>query len=310
MRLFAPCCLLACAPLEPTREVDAAPQAWGFPAEEPGEPATPELLAARVQEAIDRTFTFTAEPIFAGYQAIVSSQTPMCPAYYRMGEFTYWYDDCISENGARFDGYTFLQPLDNTSVDYTYAGMSMWGAASVTLADGRVFHLGGRIEASVATGQDQIVWVSRVSGTFRWDGTEADATWLGDGYALDLALVATWLNDGSAGQSLVLEGGIDGFDGPLSSVRFEGITAYDSGGTPPAEPCSLEPSGVIAVRDESGRWYEILFDRVGGADAGADPALDAAMCDGCGHVVLDGAPVYELCLDFQAWLEWDATGPW
>lgn len=289
----------------------AAPLAWDYDDGGADALVSAAALTARLQQAVVLARTFDAGPILAGYDAAMRSQAPGCPHYLGLGEFQYWYDDCVTPTGDRFDGYTFFAETPD-SADYTHDGLALWGASDITLADGRVFHLGGRVEGSVAEGQGQKVWLSRVSGTFRWDGAEADGTWLGEGYALDLEMIGNRFADGSDGRGLQLQGGIDGFSAPLGTVRFEGVVvtagagagAGDTGDTGADLSCAAEPTGGISARDDAGHWYEL---RVDGGDT---EASDAARCDGCGTVWFEGAALYEVCLDFTPLTDWDDSGPW
>jgi hypothetical protein len=230
----------------------------------------------------------------------------VCPTYYNLGEYHYWYDDCVSSTGTRYNGYTFtseLAALDNP--DYTHEGLSLWGSSTMTLPTGEEFHLGGRVEDSTSEGQEQKVWISRVTGTFTWDGPEADGTWLGSGYDLDVELVANRLEDGSEARTMLLDGGIDGFAAPLPTVRYETLHLTDSGVNQYPD-CALEPFGAIAVRDDAGQWYEVSFD---GPEIPEGVPTDA-QCDGCGHATWQGVAVYDVCIDFGALMDWGAEGPW
>ncbi len=278
-----------------------APRAWDYAAPDSTAPPSLADVTTHLQGVLDQVRGFHAGPILSGYQAAMLQQGPGCPAYYGMGEYQYWYDDCTTDSGARFNGYTFFQRPAGTP-DYRTEGLTIWGSSTITLADGRELHVGGRLMGVWAEGQGHQVWSSRVKGTFAWDGEEADGTWLGAGHDLDLEMVAETLADGSGGRAMQLDGGIDGFGDPLDTVHFDGVTLTDPG-APLADGCVFEPAGVISARDAEGAWYELTFDNT----ADADPT-DPATCDGCGTLVRLGETLGQVCLDFTPLVDWET--PW
>lgn len=289
--------LASCGPLEPSSASpeSATPTPWSYTAD-----TAPGLTAAEVEAAlqpiVDEARSFHATPITAAYMRSMTARTPTCPTVYATGGIPYWYDQCRTEEGVAYNGYLFaLERPDAAEV--VYDGMSLWGSATVTQADGRVFQFGGRAEATRAVTAGAQTYVSRAYGTFAWSGEEADGTWLADGLSLDLEMVAFTLEDDTNRVALTLHGGVAGFTGALPAVRFEGIAATSA----LADACLPEPSGVIAVRDERGRWYTVTFD--------GPTAEDASACDGCGAFEGQGEGG-TVCLDTTALTDWGDTPPW
>ena len=310
---------------------DAAPEARSNPAEwdyvSDGDAPAADVVAITtlLQDAVDRVRTFHTGPILAAYTAATAGQVEGCPAWYGIGQYTYWYDNCTTAAGDTFNGYTFDQQRYDLP-GYRAEGRALWGSSTVTLADGRVLHLGGRLESVYAQGQGQQLWTERVQGTHVWTGDDAVGTWLGDGYALDIELFGTNMTEGTGGRNFLVRGGIDGFGGAYDTVRFESLSYTVPGEGAPLEGCLPEPAGAIAVRDAAGVWYEVAFDGFTGetegdtgAPADTDPPLDTAappeedptLCDGCGTLTHQGVALGEVCLDFSALVAWDGTtGPW
>ena len=234
---------------------------------------------------------FEASPIVDGYLAAAAEASTACPTWYDFGDFAYWYDTCTTDGGATFDGYVFEEPAED-SVDYDWSGMRLWGAASITTAEGLVMHVGGRVESTIAIGQGTTNWHSRAEGSFRWDGEDAGGTWLGEGYDLDLDTIATLLADGSGGRAISIDGGISGFEPPLATVRFEAVQSLQ-----PCETCALETTGMMSARDTEGRWYQVELTET--TDTGS-----------CGSLTMEGEAVGDVCVDVTALTDWDDDGPW
>lgn len=281
--------LVGCAAPEEDTAPEAPPSRWDPAIDDPNAVAEPEAVQARLQQAIDSARQFEASPIVEGYLVAAAEASEACPTWYGIGELAYWYDTCTTDGGATFDGYVFEEPAED-SIDYVWTGMQLWGAATLTTADGRVMHVGGRVESTTATGQGTTNFHSRAQGSFRWDGVEADGTWLGEGYDLDLDIIGTLLADGSGGRALSIDGGISGFTEPLSTVRFEAVQTLR-----PSAKGALETTGMMSARDADGRWYQV---EIGAGEAG------------CGPLVSEGVELGEVCLDFAALADWDDTGPW
>jgi hypothetical protein len=289
-----------CAPPPAADAEPAAPLAWRYPGAAAPAVVDAEVLGAALQGAIDAAYTFNSDPILDGYGAVMTGGDATCPAHQNLGVFTYWFDDCTAGSGTRFYGYTFYQVPAGGGTE----NLALWGASTVTTAAGEVFHLGGRARRGGMADAGGEAWYSFVDGSFRWDGAEAAGTWLAAGYQVELELDAQRLADGIGSRHATLDGGVYGFAGPLPTVRFEDVALFAAGDRDPA--CTLEPSGALAARDADGQWYEIAFAGVGGPGevAGADG------CDGCGQVVFQGEPVYDVCLDFTPLVDWGEGAPW
>lgn len=316
VRSFVPLTLLlaACAPAkttpggdtEGTEDTAVTPAPYIVEEEDPPQADfSAEQITAAILNAMTAAKGIHAAPVFDAYQAVMDGQDGGCPNYYEQDGNEYWYDYCTSDAGVTYNGYSFYYAYDNYDVGdgLIYNGGALYGVAQVTDAAGHTFEAGGSAVEVVADAADGSyrMWQSQVQGSFAWDGPGGEGTWLAEGLAPDLIMYAYYL-PAYEGHAFFLDGAVSGLGGDFDVVVFDSATIFDANA---GGGCSIEPSGVVSVRDGEGNWYDVLFD--GPVEWGGD--FDAAACDGCGSAWFRGEEVGQACLDFSALTDW-GTAPW
>lgn len=131
------------------------------------------------------------------------------------------------------------------------------GDGSMRTPEGGLFEFGGSVEVFVSGDMQYADVSAEILGTYSYP--DATANWLAEGSSSALYLegtreAGTW--------KLTLNGG---------ATVAEQAVDFDDYGLNGA--CGAFPSGVAAVRDTVGYWYELHYDE--------------ATCDGCGEVLFD-----------------------
>ncbi|MFK7929716.1 MAG: hypothetical protein AB8H79_16105 [Myxococcota bacterium] len=261
-------------------------------------------LGAALQRSIDGLFELNATPVLDAYSKATEGQTPVCPRTYAMNGNVYWFDQCTSEDGTQFSGYGFYYdyvdyPIGDAWVgDYTLIN----GAARVETPNGNALDIAGAASLISATHsvQPANLYRSEIRGSFGWDGSEADGTWLGSGLNPDLSLQVYERTDVD-GRMVQVDGGVSGMSGDIVAIVFDGVTLIETnlGGT-----CPAEPHGIISMRTSTGTWVDVVFD-------GPDPQTfvgDASKCDGKGRAFYRGEILGEIAADFSTLYPTEA--PW
>lgn len=273
----------------------------------PAPTASLDEIGEALQLALDAAMTIHGAPVRAAYDAAMTGSTGACPYVYATPDGAYWYDSCTAADGSEFDGYVFsyeesglFDPSSGLVLDYWYA----YGGATVENAGGEQLELAGSAVSVKGTGDSNgityTIYQTDVGGTFRWDGPEADGTWLSSGLDPDLISDVTSIASLDVA-SVFLSGGFGGF-GDGWAIAFDANTVGDA---LLGLPCADELSGTIGVRAPDGTWYDVQFQ---GSD-GLDPDYDPARCDGCGDVFYRGEAMGEVCADTHAMLAMAVT-PW
>lgn len=300
-RTFITALLWACAgsegdvPEEVSPE-DPPPSPYIFEEGDSPEPtASLQEIGAALQEALDLAMTIHAQPVQAAYARAMAGSTQSCPYVYATPDGSYWYDSCTATDGSEFDGYIFAYEADDfydPYSGYTYDYWYAFGGATVEDAEGNLLELAGGAVSLTAHGSsygtEVVVYQSDIGGTFRWDGPEAEGTWMEAGIEPDLITYTTAVP--SLGQSsTVLYGGFGGFAGGYAIAFDENVIGGEALGL----PCAEELSGTVGLRAPDGTWYDIRFHGSDGTDADYDPS----QCDGCGEIFYQGEPMGEVCAD-------------
>jgi hypothetical protein len=170
--------------------------------------------------------------------------------------------------------------------------------ATIVSPEGKVLEVGGLAYESTSYNTEYSTFSGIMQGTFRWDGPEAEGTWLDDGLDPDVSVFAQVMPSLDA-RYLYVDGGLGGEDW---AAAYDDLEIYDAA---LGSVCSLEPAGVISIRTEDGTWIDVIFD----GPASDDPAPSSAGCDGCGEAFFRGVSMGAVCADFSAWLAWGET-PW
>jgi hypothetical protein len=286
------------------------PSPYIVPEGDPPEPtATLAEVGAALQEALDLAFTVHGGPVHESYDKAMEGASGSCPYVYTTADGSYWYDNCVSDAGTAFDGYVFSLDADEVydpTYGFTYSFWYAFGGATVVDANGHTLEVGGGAVTQKVSDQVDGVnlaeYYSMLEGTFAWDGTEADGTWLESEIDPDLELYAYAATD--FGVSFVqLSGGFGGvLDGWAVAFDTNGVGAELLG-----FPCEEELSGTIGVRAPDGTWTDVQFDGV--VDAEALDTFDEALCDGCGEAFFQGEALGEVCVDVSTLLA-AGVAPW
>lgn len=326
--------LIACggeASLGTVKEEQTMPSAYVPPEQgPPSEPLTLPEIEAAIPEALEKLFTADPRLVFDAYDEMMSGQDSVCPTYdsYFEEEYgrAYWEGVCTAESGMAINGYSEylrLQPAQDEDC-YNYNGLCVEdygyfvGDAVFNRADGQEFVMSGFTTINQLDYGDYRYWRSYMTGSFIWDGTEREQSWLGDARDYYIRVEAYQYDIGA--RYLWMDGALGDMDGRVNTVYFTNVLWYDTlYGTASGNPTEcvygpdrrVEPGGSISLRDDNGRWYEVLFDGYTAVGSAVFPPL----CDGCGEVFLDGVSMGQVCPDFSALDGWgentdEQEGPW
>jgi len=281
------------------------PSAWEFDGDEGGDvDYDPAAMEAALGEVLAQVLTLSGQPVLDAYEQVFAEADSACPSWYEFDGNTYWLATCTARTGARFDGYGFYYVYESEDV---FGDGNLWdlvqlsGAATIESSSGQTFHLGGYAYTGQTThtgSYGESGWVSTIFGSAQWDGAERG--WLAEGVSPSLLLYAFDYPVPYEGKYVYIEGTVGGLAGGASAAEFDLFQMAD---TSLGMPCDQEPSGSVVLRDQSGVWYEVVFD--------IDPyTLElSGDCDGCGAVFRGAELVGEACADFSRFLSWEDQ-PW
>jgi len=275
---------------------------WIYEADEAERSVDLAVVEAALVDWRDLLFSVQAAPVLDAYDDAMSHGDELCPSAYGNYSDGYWFNNCESYDGARFDGYAFHQDQTVYAETATQAYRSLSGVAVVDVPDGPLFQASGVVYDSlyedVTDGRPVAFYQSIVRGTF--DYPDADG-WNAKGLAPDIDL-GVYADFGLGYRDVRVGGGISGFSGEVNTVVAEGLffrTALSPG------QCAVEPAGTIAARLSDGSWVDIVFD-----DVVEQAILDTdSACDGCGRAFYQGERVGKVCLDLSPLLSWEGA-PW
>jgi len=264
-----------------------------------------EAMAVAISTALDAGRGITGAPVFAAYNEVMSSAEDGCPNYYATDGNVYWYDRCTTSSGSTFSGYSFYYNY----TDYApgdgniYNGQQLYGVAQMWDAEGHELNLGGSAADVKLTAVDgsYTYWYSVAQGSFSWDGTGTEGSWVTPGMAPDLVLNAIEYPTYD-GHMFYMNGGVSGIAGDYASVVFDALTLYDAG---IGGACPEEPGGTISVRDANGYWYDLFLD----GQLATEDEVSVAACDGCADAWYQGQNLGPVCVDYSALTSWRGA-PW
>jgi hypothetical protein len=72
----------------------------------------PAAVEAAAVAGLSRAMALRAGPVFPAYHAVMSTADGGCPNYYDYNGSVYWYDNCYSEMGTDYSGYSFYTLYD------------------------------------------------------------------------------------------------------------------------------------------------------------------------------------------------------
>ncbi|MCP4809316.1 MAG: hypothetical protein GY884_28605 [Proteobacteria bacterium] len=262
-----------------------------------------------IAQSIDVIFSLDPRPMHAIYEDTLDDIESDCPYfyddYYTLYGYHYWYDTCSTGGGASFSGngrhYSYDRYVDGY-YDYAYRNY-FYGSAKIQTEDGHTFTGAGYSYNYdyTNTSNGYRYFYSNMYGDFRWDGPEADGTWLAEDISMVSYLYANVSPE--AGVYVSLESSLSGMSGPVNAAVFDGVLMYDE---VRGSPCPTEPGGTISLRDAAGDWYDVEFH---GPTAGSSTAFPPD-CDGCGTAYWKGEYIGEVCPDFGGMMDWGTSEPW
>lgn len=266
-----------------------------------------EEVELALAEALDLATSLTGDKVFPAYDAVMAGADPDCPNYYEQDGNVYWYDVCTSSHGTQYNGYSFYYYYDQWNDGYgqLYTGDALFGVAQVWDAEGHLFEAGGTAYDLVVQGDGYMYWYSIAQGAFAYDGPEAEGTWLEEGIAPDMSQIVYYVPTADA-RAYVMAGSVSGLSGGFTSAVFDETMILDEAMLPYfGADCSLEPGGIVSLRDVEGNWYDVVFD----GPTNDDVATPLGRCDGCGEAFFRGESVGEVCADFTGLNAWEGA-PW
>jgi hypothetical protein len=296
--------LAACGP---STESDAPSTPWSY---EPVADRDPGLAPADIEAAITTWLPelrrVRVDPLFEAWDIVTAHADEACPVQevydYGASRSSAWYTEgCSAGDGAAFQGYA--QRASETGVDengWTVQNEYVYAVAAAVTPEGWAWQGSGY--AAFAYGEldhpdEPEPYLERytqhfIGGDFTWDGPSAAGTWLGS----PLRMTGGWgsYEVPGLGGNMVLDGTLSGDLGELTALAASGVSTL----TPAWRPCdTLEPTGIISLRDADGGWYDAVFN----GPVEGEPTPD--QCDGCGELWFEGELVGQVCPDFSALLD-------
>ncbi len=232
------------------------------------------------------------------YEEAMSYADASCPQNYQYEGNDYWNGSCQTEQDAYFDGYLFYNTEEQSDVlgdGGIYDSKSINGAAHINTSDDAVsYQWGGFANVISGTNIDgaQIDFMS-AAGSFYFSEAELSLSMELQQY------VASYFINGAQVNAYSLNGTTPIHHDFLSALSFEGVIFYSALF---GYPCEQEPQGVLSIRDEHGRWYDVTF------DVSEEWELQGE-CDGCGTLFQNEEYLGLLCLPELDWLSWEGR-PW
>ena len=257
-------------------------------------------LTAAVNDAIANAMYIHGGPaVFAYFEALEDSEGD-CPTWGVDNGTPFWFDTCVTESGAAFEGYGYHYEYEAEYDDnVTWDGFAIYSVASIVTAAGDTFEGAGGASFLTGVNDDDLdVWYSYVQPGFAYDGAAADGTWLAEGLDPDTSWYALRAPDGS-GAAATMSGSTMVSSGPVSALVFNELLLIDEAW---GSSCPIEPHGSLSVLDDEGNWIDVYFD----GPEWEGPETPAELCDGCGSAWFRGTYLGEACFDFSPLSDWDA----
>lgn len=277
-------------------------------------PPTSKLSEAELADAIKAgmksAMRLENQVIFDTYSAILgTAEQNVCPAMTITNApgtvNTFWQGDCSTFGGSTFQGFGSAVTLTNAYGEdgAITNGWYIFHSGKVTSPNGRVVDGAGTAVNAWASAQNDAFryFVREVHGTFLVSNG-ANNPWSDGTRRVDLNVTAAYIPS-TTGKILRFAGGLSGLSGKVDSIAFDGV---DIATLLAGSKCTKEPSGTISLRDESGQWYDVVFD--GPVFDGPEP--DLSLCDGCGRAFFRGQSIGEVCVSSFADLFTWGESPW
>jgi hypothetical protein len=288
------------------QDTEPLPGAYVNDADEPEPVLSLQEIGTGIENALREMLELDPVVFHDVYRELRSWEDENCPVYLDYDTSDYWYDTCVTDEGASFVGsastYRYDPYVDENGYTWEQHGY-ISADFSIETPDGEVLEGTGysHFYEGIYPDSNYHFHYTRAWGRFRWNGPGSSDTWLSSGRSFDFYLHATSYPT-YPGIYLSHYGGVAGMDGPVNAYVAESFILYSEG---LGSACEVEPSGTISVRDEDGNWYDVDFD--GPAYWGG--WAFAPECDGCGSVWFRGQYIGETCVDFSPMLSW-GDRPW
>ncbi len=298
--------LLACSlqPVDTAVAYEPVPYTYDAPAAD-APTFDGDEMAIAIADAIDAARKITGAPVLLAYNTVMATADEDCPNYYELDGNVYWYDQCTTDSGSEFSGYSFYYAYDDFDAGdgNIYNGAQVFGVAQMWDVEGHELAIGGSaadLAISAADGA-YTYWYSLAQGSFAWDGAGTEGTWVTPGMAPDLILTAI-LYPAYDGHMFYISGGVSGLGGTYDTVVFDELTLFDEG---IGGSCAEEPGGTISIRDGNGYWYDLFLD----GQIETSDSVRGSDCDGCAEVWYQGQSLGEVCTDYSTLTDFEGA-PW
>ena len=287
-----------------------------FEPEEPQVDLTLEEIEWAMEEAIRIVRWIDPGKMHDAYDQVEADGDENCPSYdeeyYEENERFHWRDACAVGSGGSFSGYAYSNYYGEYSDEsgyYDYAGHAYFnGSARVEDSRGNTF-IGGGYSSYYERHRNYTgdgTFYQNMSGNYRFDDPNYYGTWLAEDINVSLYHQSNMYVDDAdhygGAFSVFWNASISGLVGVVNALRLSNVYMYSEN---TGSMCEIEPSGIFAVRDSSGNWYEAEFDGPKYTGAGAFPPD----CDSCGRVYWRGELLGEVCPDFGLLVNWEDR-PW
>ena len=225
-----------------------------------------------------------------------------------------WKDACTTAGGLTWDGFGWWKATISSTGDVltpegqTFEGQrELIGDGSVGDSSGPLYGFRGEatdalsLVSSTSPFYKSWSWSSTVNGTTTGTTLFAPSSRTPQGWRADLYLST----QGGSAETLSIRGDAYFFE-PVIEGNFDSLSAELDWASPESSgptDCSLEPRGILSIRDPSAIWYDLVFLPLEDSSAG-DTGANAA-CDGCGTLFVRGVEVTELCVDLS--FVWNGT---
>ena len=214
-----------------------------------------------------------------------------CPPMEIHNGMDLWRESCTTEDGHQFLGWSLNFRGRNIPSDCCMLEEYDWlsGQAQIINADTGTLlqNFGDILHQKGVDSSGNPVLEGFVYGDFYWDDPSAENSWLLSDISMEYYYTFT---QKPQGDQVDLQAWLSYFSADVSAAIFESVF-FD------ASICKQEPvQGEIWIRDNTGRWYALLFD-------------GETSCDGCGAVFQQDQLLGDSCVDFSPLFNWDEF-PW
>jgi hypothetical protein len=298
---------LGCSPVseepDPADPIDTGELPYVVHGENEGIPEYDEdTLVSLVESALAELVTIDATPLLDAYDALMTHAESGCPDWLNTNGYTYWVDDCTTEDGTLFDGFGTQLNLE----DYEDPDGTIWNQRAIFMlgeiqdVEGNgLVGTGAASEATaVNTGGQQITMTNIVQG-YELGGDVATGSWL-DGESSPRLYSYTLTGAGGEGFVIYIDALAELDSDEVDLLAIEEMVIYDE---PMGSDCPIEPAGSMSLRMASGEWLDLSFD-----GPRWDGPTDPEVCDGCGEIWAKEVPLGELCLDFDVLFQAESEG--